>query len=105
MSHRHGVARAIDDALASLAASDAAMEIASAELRAQDATIDRFERAYLDARALNISQSAMIERVRALVADPPEHDGRISTHWGDCYKVHRGCLAFAIRATLEEPSS
>lgn len=92
------VTTTIDDALASLAESDYAMEMATDELEAKDATIAQLT------DALHATD-ATIARVRALVADPPEHDGRISTHWGDCYKVHRGCLAFAIRAALEGPSS
>jgi hypothetical protein len=69
--HERAASEAIRDALASLAASDAAMEMATAELLAKDATIGRLDEDVAGWISRAVDAEATIERVKA-VADSLE---------------------------------
>jgi|BarGraNGADG00212_1021973.scaffolds.fasta_scaffold203224_2 hypothetical protein len=67
--HERAAGEAIRDALASLAASDAAMEIATTELLAKDATIGLLDEDVADWASRAVEAEEAIERVRALLGD------------------------------------
>jgi hypothetical protein len=65
--------RAIGEALASLAASDAAMEMATTELLAKDVTIGRLDEDIAGWISRAVDAEATIERVRALAETWEQH--------------------------------
>jgi hypothetical protein len=94
--HERAAGEAIRDAVASLAASDAAMEMATAELLAKDATIGRLDEDVAGWISRAVDAEATIERVKAL------HSRYNTGHATRCnvYRVSWPCPTIrAIEAT------
>ncbi len=92
-----GFTAAMDDALRSLAASDAAMKLATTELLARDATIERLDEDVAAWISRAVNAEAIIERVEAL------HVPHLTRDMKWCEQDQRSWPCPTIRA-LEETS-